>query len=643
MRSPTSDSSTRVTVGVLALCGTLAALQFTILVPLIAEIPELLDVSPEDASWLITATMLTSAVSTPIMSRMADMYGKRRILVASLSGLVLGSAVCAFASSLALMLVGRSLQGLGTALIAVGVSLLRDLLPQERIASAVALMSATLGFGSALGLPLSGFLTKLFGWHSVFGFTAFAGALLLVAVLRFVPESPVRTPGRFDAGGALLLSIALVSLLLPVTKGTVWGWTSTPVVGLTVLGLLALAVWFPFQLRVNQPLVDLRTAARRPVLLTNLSAICVGFAMFVNMLTTTQFLQQPQTTGYGFGLSISATGLAMVPTGLAMVAISPITSRLIAGWGPRATLMLGTAIMTASYAARLYFHETVVEVVVGSTLVGIGTAISLASMPALIMSSVPITETASANGLNALLRYVGTSSGSAVVAMSLVTFTATVDGVVLPSIRGLELILLLALTATTLAVYLTWLIPPKSSAEASGNRKAGRSGEAVISGRLLVGQQRSSVHAGVVLVLDLKGGQLDWSRVDRDGGYSVVVPGPGTYLLSANALGWASAAQVLEFDGHQAQHDMHLMEQLTLSGAVTCDGRPCRDATVALNSLDGDGLGTVRTDVAGGYCFALPKVGLYVITAFDHATGRSHSRKVMTALESRVLNLELPR
>ena len=200
---------------------------------------------------------------------------------------------------------------------------MRDELPKERVSSAVALMSATLGIGGALGLPLSGVIYTQFGWQAIFWISAIGAAVLIVAVLVLVPESTVRTIGRFDYVGALLLSVILTSLLLAISKGAAWGWGSRPVIGLFVLCALTLAAWFPYELRVGQPLVDLRTSGRRPVLLTNISSLLAGFAMFANLLLTTQQLQIPTATGYGFGLAVTLAGLASIPSGLAMVLMAP--------------------------------------------------------------------------------------------------------------------------------------------------------------------------------------------------------------------------------------------------------------------------------------------------------------------------------
>jgi MFS family permease len=630
-----------VTIAVLSSCGVVASLQFTLIIPLLPELPRLVGVSPENASWLITVTLLASAVSMPIVSRMADMYGKRRMLVVSLCVLLCGSVICAVVTSFAAMLVGRAMQGFASSLIAVGISILRDELPPERISSAVALMSATLGIGAALGLPLSGVIANAFGWHAVFWFTTVAAALLTAVLVLLVPESPVRTPARFDVGGAVLLSTALIALLLPVTKGGAWGWSSPLVWGLALAGVGVLAAWIPYELRVNHPMVDLRTAVRRPVLLTNCATLFVGFAMFANMVVTTQVLQQPETTGFGLGLSVLATGLAMAPAGLAMVLLAPLSGRLLDRWGGRRTMLLGVSVMAVTYLGRVFFSETLIQVIIGSTLVGVGTAVSFAAMPTLIMSAVPITHTAAANGLNALVRSLGTSIASAAVATILAVTAVDVGGAVLPTWGGVQLALLLAAAANVIALVLTWFIPLERVGIAAPKYARERAGETVIGGRILYGGDRAAPKPSVVAVLDLDGIQLDWSRADHDGRYSVVVPGTGTYVLVANAQGWASRAQVLDFHDDATDHDLRLTEQLTVSGRVTSGGHPCAGARVALSSLEGTAFGTRRCDDDGLYAFPLPPIGRYLLTAIDPNTRSTHARKVILTLQSHVVDLDL--
>ncbi|MFP5348180.1 MAG: MFS transporter [Actinomycetes bacterium] len=630
---------------VLSLCGMVSALQFTLVIPLLPEFPALLHISASDSSWLVTSTLLTAAVSTPIIARMADMYGKRRMLVVALGAMILGSVICALEVSFLTMIVGRAFQGFGASLIAVGISILRDELPPERIGSAVALMSVTMGIGSALGLPLAGVLADWQGWHSIFWFGAVTSAVLVVALLAVVEESKVRTPGRFDVAGALVLSAALVCLLLPASKGSAWGWGGPLVLGLFASSVLLLAVWMPLELRINQPMIDLRTSARRPVLMTNLASIFAGVAMFVNMLVTVQVLQQPVASGAGFGLGVTAAGLAMVPLGLAMVAMSPISGWSLTRWGGRAVLLFGAALMALSYAGRIFYAHTVTAVVIGSTLVGIGTALAFAAMPTLIMSSVPITETASANGLNSLVRSIGTSLASTLVAAIMAAHQVEVGGMSFASVTAFQLVLGLGALAAAICAGLAALIPRERRAGYERGLVRARGAErqeAVVRGQIRLARRDDSARGTILVsVLDVNGDQLDWGRADNDGRYSVVLPGRGTYVVIGNAIGWAPVATVFEFAGDEVEQHLTLAEELTVSGVVTCDGRPAPGALVALSEAVGKQVGSTYTDVNGCYSFQLPPTGRYVFTAYDARSGRARARKVSLTVESEVVDIDI--
>lgn len=621
---------------VLALSGTVVALMQTLVVPLLPDFPGILGVTADDASWLVTATLLSSAVATPIVSRSADMYGKRKMMVICLAIMVAGSIVAAVGGSFLWLIVGRALQGFSSALIPVGISIMRDELPKEKMGSAVALMSATLGIGSALGLPLAGVLYESLGWESIFWVSAAAGSLLLAAVVLVVPESKVRTPGRFDYLGAVILSAALAALLLAISKGGSWGWGSEPVLLLFLAAAVLLAAWLPYELKVSQPMVDLRTSGRRPVLLTNLASLLVGFAMFANMLLTTQQLQLPASTGYGFQLSVITAGLCMVPSGLAMVVFAPVSGGIIRRFGGKTALIAGAAVMVVGYVGRVFFWDSIASVIIGSTVVSIGTAIAYAAMPTLIMGAVPITETASANGLNSLVRSIGTSTSSAAVAAVLTSVTITVGSTSLPSFEAFKDVFWMAALASAASMVAAVFIP-----RAAGAAKAALpepATELVVQGRVLTADRRP-VTPAVVTVLQTSGEPVDWSRVDSDGNYSVALPGAGTYLMVANAAGWAPMAEVFDFDGRTLQQNFHLEDRLELTGAATVGGTLLPDAVVTLLQASGEHVATVRTDSEGRYSLPLPLAGRYIVTLLDPATHQAMARKL--AVDNRSVTADL--
>ncbi|MBD0739103.1 MFS transporter [Streptomyces sp. CBMA29] len=446
-------------VAVLALAGIVVSLMQTLVIPIVPELPRYLHASASNTIWAVTATLLAAAVATPVAGRLGDMYGKRRMLLTSLALLVTGSVVCALSDSLVPMIIGRTLQGLAAAVVPLGISIMRDVLPAEKLTGSTALMSASLGVGGALGLPTAAFVADKFDWHLLFWLSAALGAVAAVLVTVAVPESKVRTGGRFDLIGSLGMAAGLVSLLLAVSKGGDWGWASPTVLGLLVAAVVILVAWGLFELRTAQPLVDLRTTARRQVLLTNLASVAFGFSMFAMSLVLPQLLQLPQATGYGLGKSMLTVGLVLAPQGLVMMAMAPLSAAITRTKGPKITLMVGAVIVAAGYLLNIVLMSQVWHLVLVSCVIGAGIGFAYGAMPALIMGAVPPSETAAANSLNTLMRSIGTSFASALAGVVLAQMTTDFGSAALPSENAFKVIMAIGAGAALLALAVAAFIP----------------------------------------------------------------------------------------------------------------------------------------------------------------------------------------
>jgi len=404
MAQDASGRPERLVIAVLALSGMLTSLQFTLIVPAVPDLPAGLGVTSNDASWVVTVTLLTSTVGTPIAARLADMYGRRLLLLVCLGLLTIGSLIAGIGLTFPTVMVGRALLGFAPAIVPIGMALMRELLTERRAMVGIALMSGTLGIGSGLGLPLSGVLSALGGIGALFWFSAIAGAVFIGLTLLVVPSSRGRSRGRFDATGTVLFALALTSLLLVISKGYVWGFDSSLTICLLAISVVGFAVWIPQQLRQRNPIVDLRTSVRPAVLRTNLASFLVAVGMFANHLLTVHEVRAPPATGIGLGIPAIWSGLLLMPMSVAMIVTSPVAARVLLRVGGRMSLLLGSAIMCAAYTFRLFVHDGIVPVVIAMFLVGVGTSFAFAGMPVLIMDAVPKHETAAANGVNAMTR-----------------------------------------------------------------------------------------------------------------------------------------------------------------------------------------------------------------------------------------------
>ncbi|MFE2535253.1 MFS transporter, partial [Streptomyces sp. NPDC059371] len=533
------------TVPVLAFAGIVVAVMQTLLVPVIKDLPTLLDTAPSNATWVLTSTLLSGAVATPIMGRLGDLYGKRRMLLTSLAVMVAGALVSALSSTLLPMIVGRALQGFAMGAIPLGIGLMRDMLPREKLGSAMALMSSSIGVGGGLALPAAALVAQHADWHALFYGAAALGVVSIVLTLLVVPESPMRAKGTFDVLGAIGLSIGLVLFLLPITKGSDWGWTAPTTLGLFGASVAVLLLWGVMELRLKAPLVDLRTTARPAVLFTNLASIMVGVSFYVVSLVLPQLLQLPKSTGYGLGQSMVSAGLLVMPLGLTMMVTAPVYARLSAKYGPKVTLIIGMVIIGIGYGAGLGLMSAAWQSLVIAVILGAGIGLAYSSLPALIIGSVPASETGAANGLNTLMRSIGTSVSSAVVGMVLANTAHHVGGVAVPTMRGFHVSFLIATGAVAVGLLMALFLPgrrpaTKPSLVASSEEDAAleRAHEVLggFRGRVLDAEGGPVARAKVTLI-DRRGRQAGATLSAEDGSYALAVPVQGAYVLAARAAG----------------------------------------------------------------------------------------------------------
>lgn len=415
-------------VGLLAACGMLTSLQFTLIVPILPQIPSLLDTTAADASWLITITLLVGVVGTPVVTRLADSHGRRRLLLVSMGLLVIGSVIAALIPGFTAVLVGRALQGFGTAVVPIGIALLSASVSRRAATMGIALMSASLGMGSAIGLTLAGPLLEWGGLPLVFWCTAIVAAIFCVLILLTITEVPSVRRGRFDYLGAVLLTVGLTALLLVISRGQFWGWVSATTLALSAVAVAALFTWFLWERRHPTPFIDVRIAWRPPILPINLLSFFATFGMYANHLLTTQEALAPATTGYGLAMPPALSGLFLLPSAVTMIALAPLSARMISRYGAQRALTLGAAIMAVAFTYRTLFHADPVAVVIGSSLVGAGVAFAFAAMPSLITAAVPATEVATANGVNSIVRTLSGAVAAALFAFVIASAPSPVAG-----------------------------------------------------------------------------------------------------------------------------------------------------------------------------------------------------------------------
>lgn len=405
-----------VTLAVLALAAMAYALLQTMVAPALPDIQRALHTSTTSVTWVLTVYLLTASVATPILGRLGDMFGKERVLLIVLVIFSAGCLVSAVSHSFWLLIIGRAVQGAAGAVFPLSFGIIRDEFPPERVATGIGLVSATFGIGGGAGLALSGVIVDHLSYEWIFWLGLIASALAAVATRLFVPESPIKTPASIDWPGAALLSVGLSCLLLAISEGTSWGWSSARVAGLFAASAVVLGGWVWFEPRRRHPLVDMRLLARRGVWTTNLSGFLIGFGMFGSFILIPQFVQAPAGAGYGFDSSATQAGLFLLPTAGVMLLSGPAAGALGSRFTLRLPLQLGCLISAASFGVLALAHDRSWQIYLASTLLGIGIGFAFAAMGNLIVRSVPQTQTGEATGMNTIMRTVGGAIGAQIAA-----------------------------------------------------------------------------------------------------------------------------------------------------------------------------------------------------------------------------------
>ena len=468
-------------VMVLGFSSMCAALMQSLVIPIQAELPHLLATSASNTSWVVTATLLGGSVAMPVAGRLADIYGKKPVMVVSAVVLLVGSLLCAVSNLFLLVVVGRVLQGMAMGYIPVAISMVREVTPPKMTNTALSAVSATLGVGGALGLPLAAWIVESFHWSVLFWMSAGLAVVMIVLSALVLPHIRRDHPARVDWIGAVGLAIALVAILVGVTKGNDWGWAALPTLGLVIGGVIVLLAWGVYEIRHRDPLVDLRTTARLPVLFTNLAALAMGFGMMAQSIVVPQLLQMPAATGHGLGQTIMQTGLWMAPAGVMMLLFSPVSSRLLTRLGGRVTLAIGGVVLAAGYLTALFLTGAPWTLTLAICISSAGIGIGYAAMPNLIMANVPRHEASSSVGVNTLMRSMGSTVAGAVMAIVLTSQTTSFgpEGGSVPAHSAFLTCFAIGAAAALVAVVLTLLIPraPRGGAADGEDARGGDEGE----------------------------------------------------------------------------------------------------------------------------------------------------------------------
>jgi MFS family permease len=468
-----TDRRSRLLQPTLILVGLIVAVLSSLGAPLIPSIAADSHVSLSTATWLLTITMLTGALSTPVLGKLSDGPHQKRVITFALVVVLVGSAMAALTSTFALLVVARGLQGLGLGLLPVTMAIARRHLPGPDAAKAIALLSVTAAVGVGLGYPVTGLLAEASDYHLAFWFGTFVVGLALVASLIVLPgKSPVATK-PFDVMGSGLLILAVTALIVMLSEASDWGWTSLPTLGLLAIAFVMAAIWARHELRTAHPIVELRQARHRMVLTADLAGLLMSVAMYLYLPIIVEFIQVPRREGYGFGVSVVVAGCALIPLSVGTYLSSRLAVLYERRFGRRSVIPFGAMLFAASIVFFAVEHGHLWEAFVSTGLAGIGIGFTFAAMPGYIVRTVSASETGSAMGFYQVLRSIGLAIGSAVSAVVLAAYTTS--GSLLPTVGGFRMALLIGAMLCGITAVMSWILPGAAPAAvpASATEEAG--------------------------------------------------------------------------------------------------------------------------------------------------------------------------
>jgi MFS family permease len=444
-------------LAVLSLGGVAYAMLSSSVVPALPTMEHALHTSETGITWLLTAYLLSASVGTAILGRLGDMYGKERLLLVTLVILAAGTLLAAVSSSLIVIIVARFIQGASGGIFPLAFGIVRDEFPQEKVAGSIGLLSAILGVGAGIGIVLSGVIVEHLNYHWLFWIPLIATLIAAGATWRFIPESPIRVPGRINWLAAALMTIGISTVLLAISETTSWGWGSARTLGLIAAGLAVSLIWIAVEVRSRNPLIDMTMMRIRGVWTTNLAAFLLGAGMYASFIVFPQFAQLPKSTGFGFGASVVVSGLYLLPSTIGMTILGVSAGRISARFGSRAALLAGTAFTTASFALLAIDHSHPIEFLIAAGLLGVGIGLAFAALGNLIIQSVSSHQTGVASGMNTVMRTLGGALGGQLSATFIAAHTAHGQ----PTVTGFTETFVMA-TGFLLVCLLAGLLVPKA-------------------------------------------------------------------------------------------------------------------------------------------------------------------------------------
>lgn len=387
-------------------------------VPLYPALAARFGVGTGTVSWGLIAFTLPQAIFTPLFAKLGDVYGHRRILRVLVGCVAAGCVLIAAAPTFGVLILGRVLQGMFPAYLPLMFGVIRDRFPGDPTRRAIAYLSGILLFGVVAGLVATGFLVRAAGGPAWALWLPAAGTLLGFVLLWAIPGAAFQRPAgaRVDWPGVTLFGLGLAGVLLALSQGPAWGWASGRILGVLIAGAAVLAIWVVVELRVREPMVDLRYVFRGRLPAVYVVALGTYAAGVGTQVANSTFLALPgNKLGYGFGLGALDISLALVP-GVAVAAVAAsLTARLGRLLGYPWTMAAGAVFVCLGYAGLVFFHATLPEFIICGAVAYAGFGGIEGSTRTIVVENLRPEETSIGSGIYEQSTIVGAAVGAAVI------------------------------------------------------------------------------------------------------------------------------------------------------------------------------------------------------------------------------------
>lgn len=411
-RPPLSRGRSVLLLLVIVLLVEIVPLTYTLVTPALTQIAE--EFSTTQVAWVITLTTLVGAAATPVVGKLGDVHGKKRVLLAVAVVFVVSSLLAALAPDFPLLLTGRALQGIGLPVMVLAYGLVRDIFRPKLVAVALGLVSTGMGISAVIGPVVGGYLIDHFGYTGLFWFQVVHALIALTLVAVLLPESALRARARLDWAGAGLLSLGATVLLLGLSESKDWGFTSGRTLVCVIGGVVVLAVWLTHERRLPEPLIDLALLKQRPVAMALTASAVVQIAFVGQSMLVPMLVMMPESAGLGYGFGSSALGVArfMLPLGIVAMISGPLAGHASRRFGARPALMFGGVAVAGGAVLLAVRHDTVPQMMIAMVVFGIGLGTSSSALPNLLVQHVPAQVQGIAGGMLNLTGSLGSAFGT---------------------------------------------------------------------------------------------------------------------------------------------------------------------------------------------------------------------------------------